>query len=353
MNQRLVQYLACGLISAFAIAEARAVEPTADVVAAAAMQGPDRTERLVAMAKKEGALSLYVTMGQEQMSVIAAAYEKKYGIKVSLWRASSETVARRAITEAQGNRFEVDVIESNSPELESLYREQLVQPVKTPLAAAMIPEALPAHGAWLGARINVFVQAYNTEKVKREDIPRTYRDLADPKWKGKLAAETDNVDWFAAVVREMGEPQAVALFQDIVRTNGMSMRKGHPVLASMVAAGDVSLALSTYNYFIDKLRKDKGAPVAWTVLEPAIARVSGVALARRARHPHAAVLFVDFMLSEAQSLFPGLDLIPAVRGMSGLPQNVQWKFVDPAALLNESGKWTALYQYVFAAQGVR
>ena len=339
--------LLCALATTTMSFSARAVESRPEVVEAAMLRGPERAERLLSLARQEGALNLYATMGQEQMSFIVARFEKKYGIKVNLWRASSESVARRTITEAQGNRFEVDVIESNSPELETLHREQLIQPVQTPFSSAMLSEANPAHGAWLGARINVFVQAYNTDKVKAEDVPKTFRDLADPRWKGKIAAEADNVDWFATVSREMGEAQAQALFQDIVRVNGVSMRKGHPVLASMLAAGDVSLVLSTYNYFVDKLRKDKGAPVAWTVLEPGIARVSGVALARRARHPYAAVLFIDFMLSDAQALFPALDLISASRGAEGLPRNVKWKFVDPNRVINESEKWTRQYQHVF------
>src|SRR5450759_2377033 len=108
MNSRIALCLAFGLLSTFAISDARAVEPTAEVVEAAALQGPDRSERLVAMAKKEGAIDLYATMGLEQMTVIAFAFEKKYGIKVKLWRASSENVARRTITEARGNRFAVD-----------------------------------------------------------------------------------------------------------------------------------------------------------------------------------------------------------------------------------------------------
>ena len=353
MSVRLAFLLFCALTSVLTTLGARAVEPRPEVVEAAMLRGPERTERLLALAKQEGALNLYATMGQEQMSFIAARFEKKYGIKVNLWRASSESVARRTITEAQGSRFEVDVIESNSPELETLHREQLIQPVHTPFAAAMLREANPAHGTWLGARINVFVQAYNTEKVKAEDVPRTFRDLADPRWKGKIAAEADNVDWFATVARELGEAQAVALFQDIVRTNGVSMRKGHPVLASMLAAGEVSLVLSTYNYFVDKLRKDKGAPVAWTVLEPGIARVSGMALARRARHPNAAVLFIDFMLSDAQALFPGLDLISAIQGADSLPRNVKWKFVDPNMVINESDKWTRQYQHVFGGSTAR
>ena len=353
MRLRFAICVAVAVIASFATAAARAVEPRPEVFEAAVLRGPERTARLLALAKEEGALNLYATMGQEQISAISSRFEKKYGIKVNLWRASSEVVARRTITEAQGNRFEVDVIESNSPELETLYREQLIQPVQTPFSTAMMREAIPPHGAWLGARINVFVQAYNTDKVKADDVPKTFRDLADPKWKGKIAAETDNVDWFATVARELGEAQAVSLFQDIVRANGVSMRKGHPVLASMLAAGDVSLVLSTYNYFVDKLRKDKGAPVAWTVLEPGIARISGVALARRARHPNAAVLFIDFMLSDAQQLFPALDLIPANRGTDGLPRNVKWKFVDPNTVINESEKWSKLYQQVFSATTAR
>lgn len=353
MISRTSLYFALGLVTAFSIGSARAVEPRAEVVEAATLHGPDRHERLVAAARQEGSLTLYATMGQEQISAIAAAFEKKYGVKVNLWRASSETVARRAITEARGNRFEVDVIESNSPEMEAFHREKLSQRVTSPFTAAIIPEALPAHGEWLGVRVNLFVQAYNTNKVKPEDVPSTYRDLVDPKWKGKIAAEMDNVDWFATVVSAMGEQKGVALFQDMARTSGVSLRKGHPVLASMTAAGEVSLVLSTYNYFIDKLRKTKGAPVAWTVLEPAVARTSGVTLARRAPHPNAAVLFVDFMLSDAQAMFPSLDLIPVIRSMEGMPKQVKWKFVDPVKILDESDKWSKLYQQVFNPQGAK
>lgn len=353
MDYRFVVYLVSCLFVSIACSAARAVEPRPEVVTAAGLRGPERGARLLALAKEEGALNLYATMGQEQISAVSARFEKKYGIKVNLWRASSEVVARRALTEAQGNRFEVDVIESNSPELETLYREQLIHPVQTPFSAAMVREAIPLHGAWLGARINVFVQAYNTDRVKADDVPKTFRDLADPRWKGKIAAEADNVDWFATMARELGEAQAVSLFQDIVRTNGVSLRKGHPVLASMLAAGDISLVLSTYNYFVDKLRKDKGAPVAWTVLEPGIARVSGVALARRARHPNAAVLFVDFMLSDAQQLFPGMDLIPARQGADALPHAVKWRFVDPNMVVDDPEKWGKLYQQVFGGTPVK
>ena len=120
------------------------------------------------------------------------------------------------------------------------------------------------------------------------------------------------------------------------------------MLASLAASGDVTAVTATYNYFIDKLRKEKAAPVDWVAVAPAVARISGLALSRRAPHPHAAMLFIDFMLSDAQRLLPAMDLIPAGRAERGLPAGVDWKFVDPAELAMHSEKWSRLYQQVFS-----
>ena len=329
---------------------AGAVEASREVVVAAELKGADRHEHLLAKARTEGSLNLYATMGQEQISILAAEFEKKYGIKVSIWRANSESVLRRAITEAKGGRFEVDVIETNGFELESLHLEQLAQAIDTPYAAQMIAEAQPAHREWIGNRANLFVFAYNSQKVRREDLPKTYADLLDARWKGKLAAEADNVDWFFTVGRELGEERASNLFAEIGRTNGLQLRKGHPLLASLAASGEVSAVLATYNYFIDKLRREKAAPVDWVAVAPAVARISGLALSRRAPHPNAAMLFIDFMLLDAQRMLPAMDLIPASRAARGLPAGVDWKFVDPAELVKQSEKWSRLYQQIFIAR---
>ena len=337
----------CALITNLASFTVYAIEASRDVTMAADLKGPDRGERLLAKARAEGTLNLYATMGQEQISALAAEFEKKYAIKVNIWRANSESVLRRAVTEAKGARFEVDVIESNGFELESLHLEQLIQPLETPFAAQMIAEAQPAHRAWIGNRANLFVFAFNTQKVRRDELPKTYTDLLDPRWKGKLAAEADNIDWFFTVARELGEERASKLFSEIVRVNGLQIRKGHPLLATLAASGEVTAVTATYNYFIDKLRKEKSAPVDWVAVSPAVARISGLALSRRAPHPYAAMLFIDFMLSDAQRMLPAMDLIPASRAEKGLPGGVDWKFVDPAQLVKESEKWNRLYQQVF------
>jgi iron(III) transport system substrate-binding protein len=342
--------LVCAVFAHFTAPPAVAIEASREVAMAADLKGADRGERLVATARAEGALNLYATMGQEQISALAAEFEKKYGIKVNIWRANSESVLRRAVTEAKGGRFEVDVIESNGYELESLHLEQLSQRIDTPYAAQMIAEARQAHREWIGNRANLFVFAYNSQKVRREELPKTYADLLDPRWKGKLAAEADNVDWFFTVGRELGEERAIKLLSDIVRINGMQLRKGHPLLASLTASGEVTAVTATYNYFVDKLRKEKSAPVDWVAVAPAVARISGLAMSRRAPHPYAAMLFIDFMLSDAQRMLPGMDLIPASRTERGLPTGVAWKFVDPAELVKQSEKWSRLYQQVFSAR---
>ena len=341
--------LACALVTCLAPTSVGAIEASREVKIAAELKGADRSERLLAKARAEGALNLYATMGQEQINVLAAAFEKNYGIKVNIWRANSESVLRRVVTEAKGGRFDVDVIESNGYELESLHLEQLAQPIDTPFAVNMIAEAQPAHRAWIGNRANLFVFAYNTQKVRREDLPKSYADLLDPRWKGKLSAEADNVDWFFTVGRELGEERATKLFSDIARINGLQLRKGHPLLASLTASGEVTAVTATYNYFIDKLRKEKSAPVDWVAVAPAVARISGVALSRRAPHPYAAMLFIDFMLSDAQRMLPGMDLIPASRAERGLPAGIDWKFVDPSELVKHGEKWNRLYQQVFSA----
>ena len=327
-----------------------AVSPLAAAADIAVYDGADRQQLLIAGAKKEGQLHLYAVMGLEQMQVIAAAFEKKYGVKVNIWRASSENILSRVVTEARAGRFEADVVETGGPELEALHREKLLRPVRSPHVKDLIPQAVPAHGEWIGARINIFVQAYNTEKVRAQELPKSYDDLLDPRWKGRLGIEAANLDWFATLVKDLGEERGLQFFKQLVATNGLSVRKGHPTLVSLVASGEIPLALATYGYFIDKLKKEKSAPIDSFLLAPAIVRVTGVGLPKQTPHPHAAVLFYDFMLSDAQPLLLTLDITPAQKKL--LPAvSVPLKFVDPAAVLDENQKWQKLYDQIIVHQG--
>src|SRR5439155_10084312 len=138
---------------------------------------------------------------------------------------------------------------------------------------------------------------YNTNLVKKADLPKSYDDLLDPKWKGRIAIEADDSDWFAGLVGQLGQERGTKLFRDIAATNGFSVRKGHTLLANLVAAGEVPLALTVFNYTAEQLKR-KGAPVDWLPLPPVVSMPNSIAVANAAPHPHAAVLFLDFMLSE-------------------------------------------------------
>src|SRR5213592_1400402 len=109
-------------------------------------EGTDRLERLIAGAKKDGELNLYTSAQADDIGAVAKAFEQKYGVKVNMWRAGSEKVLQRAVTEARGGRFTVDVVETNGPEMEMLHREQLAQRVKSPHLADLIPAAIRPHG---------------------------------------------------------------------------------------------------------------------------------------------------------------------------------------------------------------
>ena len=254
-----------------------------------------RQKAIEAGAKKEGTLTLYHTNIQE-LPAMAAAFTKKYGIKVEMWRSSSEKVANRLITEARGGRFEADVIDNNGSGMESMHREKLLQPVKSPYEKDMIPQAFPASGDWIATTVDVFVQAYNTDKIKKANLPKTLDDLLDPKWKGMLSVEADDEAWLAMTAETLGKEKVHKLFQDIVAKNGMDVRKGHSLLANLIASGEVPMGLTLYAYKPEQMKK-KGAPIDWFVLQPAIGQTRGIAIPKKLQHPYAALLFYDFMLN--------------------------------------------------------
>jgi iron(III) transport system substrate-binding protein len=315
----------------------------------ATYQGADRVQKLVEGAKKEGALTLYTSATVDDMAALTGAFEKKYGVKVNVWRASSENIIQRAATEARGNRFDVDVFETDGVAMEAVHREKLLQVVNSPYIKELIPAAIPPHKEWIGDRVQIFTAAYNTRLVKKADLPKTFDDLLDPKWKGKLGIEAGDYDWFSAVVSEMGEEKGLKLFRDIVTKNGLSARKGHTLLANLIVSGEVPLSLTTYLYKVVQLKND-GAPIDWLALPPEVARAQGTGLARKSPHPHAGVLFMDFLLSDAQAILAQRDFIPTNVKVKPLPAGLTLKFVDPAKLLDENDKWEKLFKDIVTNQ---
>ena len=188
------------------------------------------------------------------------------------------------------------------------------------------------------------MQAYNTRLLTRAQLPKTYKDLLDPKWKGKLGIEATDQDWFASVADVMGGGDAgLKFFRDLAATNGVSLRLGHTLLTNLVISGEVPLALTVYNYMPEQAKK-KGAPIDWFALEPAIARSNAVGVARRAPHPNAALLFYEYLLGEAQPVFVRMDYVPTNTKVASPLAGVRLLQTDPVRILNESDRWTTLFQ---------
>jgi iron(III) transport system substrate-binding protein len=308
--------------------------------------GADRMERIVAAAKKEGTVTIYTTFAEKDQPTLIRPFEAKYGVKVVIWRAGTDKVLQRTLAEAAARKYDVDLIHFGAPEMEALSREKILQAVNSPVHKDLQPGSVPAHREWAATLLSVWVQVYNTQLIRKEDLPRTYRDLLDPRWKGKLGIEAKNQDWFASVVDVMGGGEkGLQFFRDLVARNGISARTGHTLLNNMVIAGEVPLALTVYNYMPEQAKK-KGAPIDWFALEPAIARSNAIGVARRAPHPNAALLFYEYMLGEGQQYLVKMDYVPSNTRAPSPLKNVKILQTDPIRSLDETDKWTKLFEDV-------
>jgi iron(III) transport system substrate-binding protein len=314
----------------------------------ASYSGADRAARLLAGAKREGTVTLYSSLTLADQSAILGAFQAKYGIKVQQWRGSSEDIRGRALTEYANGRYDADVVETSGSEMEIMVREHLLQAVTTPAAAELIPQARMPHHGWIATRLSVFVGAYNTNIIKPADVPKSYQDLRNSKLKGKLGIEVDDANWFLSVVGFMGEPEGLRLFHDVVAANGISVRKGHTLLANFVGSGEVPLALTAYSYRVEQMKNVEGAPVEPLYLPPVVALPTGAGVFRMAPHPYAALLLLDFYLTDAQKILAERQAVPTDPRVKALPKDLI--FVDLPKYLDEGEKWTKLFEDTFVKQ---
>lgn len=312
--------------------------------------GTDRTARLIAGAKKEGSLTLYSSAQVAVMTAAGKAFETKYGVKVNLWRGASEQIFQRVQAEALAGRHAADVMETAGPTMEAGNRAGLLQDIATPVTAELMPEAHVSGRPWIVSRLSVFTIAYNTRLVRKADIPASYEGLLDPKWKGKLAIEADDNNWLMTMTGALGEERGTKLLRDIVAKNGISVRKGHSLMATLVVSGEVPVALTAYVDEVDTLKKS-GAPIDYAFATPTVAMPTALGVFRRAPHPHAAVLFADFLLSEeGQKILAAHGMVTTNLKVQRLPSDVNLVFMDVGKYLDENTKWARLYREIFVTQ---
>jgi iron(III) transport system substrate-binding protein len=281
-------------------------------------------------------------MAEKDLRRLTAEFERRHGVKVNVWRSGKNRVLQRVISEAQAGRNEVDVIHNPSPEMEALHREKLLKAVDSPLHANLIPQAVPPHREWAGPRVYLFVQAYNTRVVSKADLPKTYADLLQPRWKGRIAIEGKEQEWFFTLVQAMGQAEGLKYFRALAG-NGLQVRMGNALLTNLVVAGEVPFALTLYSYLPEQAKR-AGAPIDWIALTPTIAATDAVGIAARAPHPKLARQLYDFMLGEGQALMAQMGHVVSHRRISPELERFKLTFIDPAAVIQDYDRWTKLFE---------
>jgi iron(III) transport system substrate-binding protein len=310
-------------------------------------QGADRAERLLAGARKERQVVLYSTMTVQDGRVLGAAFEKKYGVKVAHWRGSAEKIVQRALAEARAGVDGADVFETSSHRMEALYREKALEEFYTPAFAELSPAAFArGHRQYVAARFAFFVLGYNTRLVGPGEVPQSYEDLLQPRWNGRLALESTDVLWFAALAKAMGEEKGLAYFRRLAAMKPV-MRSGHILAAQLVASGEIPLLVTAYNNNMETLKR-AGAPVDWRPIAPALGQASAIGVARHSRRPHAALLFTEFVLSrEGQELLKSINRVPSSAAVDTPLNKFPHQIIDPAAALDEGERWEKLWSNLF------
>jgi iron(III) transport system substrate-binding protein len=276
--------------------------------------GADRQQVLEAGARREGALMLYAT-GTQIQPLLDRFMQKYPFIKVAMPRASSIDVTRKVIEEYSAGLYQVDAYELSSYGLVVPREQGLLQPFASPELADYDKSAIEPGRNWVSVRESYLGIGYNTQKIRAEDAPKSYQDLLDPKWKGKMAISgslSTSGNWVGSMVISLGIDYVRKLGQQDIRIYELTGR----ALANLTISGEVPLSPTIYNSHVEASRA-QGAPIAWNLPGPVAVTDTSAALALKAPHPHAAMLLIDFLLSkEGQTMYRELGYAPSRNAMA-------------------------------------
>ena len=307
-----------------------------------------RQAALVEGAKKEGKLLWYSTMNIGDVDSLLKRFREKYPfIATESYKAGSEGMLTKVLAEAAANKLRCDLIMNTGQETLIVQKKGLLAKYVSP-QSKFFPEGLKdPEGLWTDVYMNLNVLAYNTKLVAPRDVPASYQDLLDPKWRGKkIALDVKAFDWYANMLKMMGEEKGQAYMKRLAEQE-LKFYSNRTVLAQMVGAGEVAISPGVYNHRIEEM-KAKGAPIEWLGVEPVVVEIHPIAISASAPNPNAAKLFVDFILSrEGQELVATFYRIPSRTDVDPilprLKKGLKLMPFDPAIAENYN-KYATLYR---------
>jgi iron(III) transport system substrate-binding protein len=266
--------------------------------------------KLIEGAKKEGEMVWYTTTTLDQSQQVVNAFQKKYPfIKATLFRTGGGPLLNKIITETRGGLNAWDVVVGRGEMVLPLIDKKLLAAYVSPERKQIFPDLVDKRGYWTAWYVNAYVVGYNTKLVKKEDVPKSYEALVDPKWKGgQISVDTEAYGMLQGLISIWGKEKAVAWFKRLAALDPVPKR-GNTERVQLAVAGEYPLILA-YNQTIERMHQRK-APIDWVPIEPAVIQVNPTMVAAKAPHPNAARLFNDFILSkEGGELLRSFQRIP-------------------------------------------
>jgi iron(III) transport system substrate-binding protein len=314
------------------------------------LHGKARLAKLAALAKSQGStVTIYTSAKDDVSSGLAKAFKDTYGIDVQLYRADTETVAEKIVQEAKAGFRGGDVSELDGVALFNLNRQQLLVDYNGDGLARLAAGA--NRRGWTVTEFRKFVIAWNTDRVRAGQQPKKWQDLAAPKWKGKLAMEAGDFEWYGTLrdywIRKLKmKPARADQLWTAIGRNALVI-KGHTLMTQLLAAGEFDVTANAFSTTVDQL-KAKGAPVARVpAVQPVVVRSNGVALIRGSRHPAAAILYLEWLTGPGQRVAESLGRDPARRDLVAADK-FKTISIDYAKVIARQKQWSAEYDRILA-----
>ncbi len=259
-----------------------------------AAKAPEEAAKLEG-AKKEGKVVVYTN--NSGIAALIKRFEEKYPfVKVEYLRTGAPKLLNKILTESRAGANNADIIETEGLTSYLMMKKGLYAKYVSPESKVFPAGAKDPEGYWTGAHSNYKVVAYNTRMIPPNEIPQTWEDIVQPKWKGQILLASNNYEWFGNLLKIMGEEKGLAVMRKVAAQDLM-LREGNTLILQLLSAGEGSLALAANVDSVEET-KAKGAKIDWVGVPPVVSRLHPIALARNAPHPNAAKLYIDFVLSK-------------------------------------------------------
>jgi iron(III) transport system substrate-binding protein len=272
---------------------------------------PDHTAKLIEGAKKENRLLWYTALTLADAGMLTEHFEQKYRfIKTETLRLGTDQLLTKIQTEARAGAFRADVIEIPGILGQVLKQDGLLEKYISPESKAYPASMKDPDGTWTSFFLNTHVTVYNINLVKKQEVPKTFEDFIDPRWKGKIALRDNDFDNFGMMLKVMGREKGLNFMRRLA-TQGVDLRSSFTAAVQGISAGEIAIGMNLYATHTEEFKKKK-APVDWAPMEFVLASLEPLGVGARAPNPNAARLFVDFLLSkEAQTMMRERSRIPS------------------------------------------